>query len=62
MHRETELSAHHYHAEYRRRHIRIPEPPERSRHDLRRVIGLSLIDLGERLARVERPPQVDEAA
>lgn len=62
MHRELALSAQHYHDEYRRRHVRTPEPLERPRHDLRRAIGQSLIHFGERLAKVETAPQLDEAA
>jgi uncharacterized protein with von Willebrand factor type A (vWA) domain len=62
MHRELANSSQHYHDEYRRRHIRLPEPLERTRLDLRATIGRSLIHLGERLARVERLPQLDEAA
>ena len=62
MHRELAISSKHYHDEYRRRHIRLPEPLERTRHDLRWAIGRSLIHLGERLARVDHAPRLDEAA
>lgn len=57
-----QTSTKYYHAEYVRRHIRIPDPLERTRQDLRRAIGHSLIHLGERLARIEDPPKLDEAA
>lgn len=60
--RELPISSRHYHDEYVRRHVRIPEPLERPRHDLRRALGVSLIHLGERLAKVETTPQLDEAA
>ena len=59
---EPARSSIHYHDEYRRRHVRLPEPLERTRHDLRRAIGQSLIHLGERLARVEHLPRLDRAA
>lgn len=62
MFRELTTSSRHYHDEYIRRHIRLPEPPERSRNELRRAIGESLIHLGERLARVENTSRFDEAA
>lgn len=61
MHRELVISSRHYHDEYLRRHVRLPEPLERSRHELRRAIGQSLIHIGERLARVD-VPELDEAA
>lgn len=51
-----------YHYEYTRRHVNPPEPLEQPRHNLRRVIGHSLIHLGERLAEVDRPQSVDRAA
>lgn len=62
MHRELTISSKHYHDEYVRRHVKLPEPLERTRHDLRRALGQSLIHLGERLAKVEHPPHFDEAA
>lgn len=62
MHREIVISARHYHDEYLRRHLRIPEPLERSRHELRRVIGKRLIHLGERLAGAEEATRLDRAA
>lgn len=62
MHRELAISSRHYHAEYIRRHIELPEPLERTRHDLRRALGQSLIHLGERLAKVDHVPHLDEAA
>lgn len=62
MHRELAISSQHYHDDYVRRHIRIPEPLERTRHDLRRALGQSLIHLGERLVRVDHVPHLDEAA
>lgn len=49
------------HHEYLRRQSRSPEPLEQPRHGLRRVIGETLISIGQRLARVERRP-ADEAA
>jgi len=49
------------HDEYMRRHANSPEPLEQPRHGLRRAIGETLIQLGERLARVE-PPPIDRAA
>lgn len=61
MHRELAISSKHYHDEYMRRHVSLPEPLERTRHDLRWAIGQSLIHLGERLSRVD-PPEFDEAA
>lgn len=62
MLRELAISSKHYHDEYMRRHIRFPEPLERTRHDLRRVLGQSLIHLGERLVRVDQVSHLDEAA
>lgn len=62
MFRELSTSSRYYHDEYVRRNITLPEPLERSRHDLRRAIGQSLIHIGERLAGVEHETQFDEAA
>jgi len=62
MHRELAISSKHYHDDYMRRHIRFPEPLERTRHDLRRVLGQSLIHLGERLVRVDHVPDLNKAA
>lgn len=62
MHRELAISSKHYHNEYVRRHVRVPEPLERARHDLRWAIGQSLIHLGERLSGVDQTSQLDEAA
>lgn len=62
MLRELVISSRHYHDEYLRRHVRLPEPLERSRHELRRAIGQSLIHFGERIARVESGSDLDEAA
>lgn len=62
MLRELAISSKHYHDYYMRRHIRLPEPLERTRHDLRRVVGQSLIHLGERLVRVDPVPDLDKAA
>lgn len=59
---ELVISSRRYHAEYVRRHVRLPEPLERSRHELRRAIGQSLIHIGERIARVESDSGLDEAA
>lgn len=61
MHRELEISARHYHDHYLRSNVRIPDPLDRSRHELRKTIGQSLIHIGERIARVD-DPQLDEAA
>lgn len=53
----------HYHAEYRRRHIGLPEPLGQPREGWKRAVGNGLIHLGERLAKVEpRPIHIDEAA
>ncbi len=62
MHSPLHISAKHYHDEYLRRHLRIPEPLERSRNELRRVIGKRLIHLGERLAGGEEASGLDRAA
>lgn len=62
MHREMEISSRLYHDEYTRRHVHLPEPLERTRHHLRWAIGQSLIHLGERLARADEAPSLDEAA
>lgn len=62
MHRELAISSQHYHDDYMRRHIQLPEPLERTRHDLRHALGQSLIHLGERLVRVDHVPHLDEAA
>jgi hypothetical protein len=53
---------HHYHQEYTRRHVSLPEPLDQPRHGLKETIGYSLIHLGERLAKVDRAQSVDEAA
>ena len=63
MLRELAISSKYYHDHYTRRHIRLPEPLERTtRHDLRRVLGKSLIHLGERLVRVDHVPDLNKAA
>ena len=51
-----------YHDEYARRHANPREPLEQPRHNLRQAIAHGLIQLGERLAEVERPQSVDKAA
>lgn len=51
-----------YHEEYVRRHVRVPDPLDRSAHGLRSAIGQGLIHLGERLARRDRPRALDRAA
>jgi hypothetical protein len=48
------------HDEYLRRHVKSPGPLEQPRHGLRRVIGESLIALGERLALPETHPSLDK--
>jgi hypothetical protein len=63
MFSDLERYAYHYHAEYRRRNVKLPEPLEQPRDGWKRAIGHGLIHLGERLANVERRPHpVDEAA
>ncbi|MFP3882812.1 MAG: hypothetical protein ACLFRT_01455 [Actinomycetota bacterium] len=62
MLRELAISSKHYHDDYMRRHIRLPEPLERTRHDLRRALGQSLIHLGERLVKVDHVPDLNKAA
>lgn len=49
------------HEEYVRRNANPPEPLEQPRHGLRRALGMTLIHLGERLARAEDAP-VEKAA
>lgn len=51
-----------YHDEYARRNANPPEPLEQPRHNLRQAIGHDLIQLGERLAEVDRPQSVERAA
>lgn len=55
--------ANHYHAEYRRRNVELPEPLGQPRDGWKRAVGNGLIHLGERLTRVDqRTFDVDEAA
>ena len=51
-----------YHQEYTSKSRNLPEPLDQPRHGLKEAIGHGLINLGERLAHVERPQPVEKAA